>query len=271
MKAKLPLPAWLCVPLLLSADLQADTAQPWQFRASVYGYFPSLDGQTRMPVADDGSEIGIDASDYLDALEFAFMASLEAQKGQWGLLTDYIYLDFQADKSNTRELSFSGPAGNISLPASVTADADMGLTGWNWLLAATYAAVDKEDDRLQLLGGLRAINLEASIDWELAGALGALPAATRSGSSTEESTWWNTVVGARGETRLGASQWYVPYYADIGSGEADFTWQAMIGLGHRFEWGQVTAMYRHLEYDFGDDFIEELSFSGPAIAATFLW
>jgi len=272
MKSKAFSAAWVCVSLLLSAELHADTSQPWEFRASIYGYFPTLDGQTRLSTSDDDSDVDVDASDYLNALEFAFMASLEAQKGQWGLLTDYIYLDFQSDKSNTRKLSFSGPGGIISLPASVTADADLGLTGWNWLLVATYAPVDREDYRLQMLGGLRAINLKASFDWDLSGSLGSLPPATRSGSSSEESTWWNGVIGVRGETRLGESHWYLPYYADIGTGEAEFTWQAMLGLGYRFDWGQVTAAYRHLDYNFGDDdFIEDLSFSGPAIAASFFW
>ena len=33
-------------------------------------------------------------------------------------------------------------------------------------------------------------------------------------------------------------EWFVPYYADIGTGQSDFTWQAIGGIGYAFSGGR---------------------------------
>lgn len=38
-----------------------------------------------------------------------------------------------------------------------------------------------------------------------------------------------------------AGQWFVPYHFDIGVGESTLTWQAAVGLGYAFRWGDVVA------------------------------
>jgi hypothetical protein len=44
----------------------------------------------------------------------------------------------------------------------------------------------------------------------------------------------------------------VPYYLDVGTGESDFTWQAMTGLGYSWKSVDVNAAWRYLDYDVGD-------------------
>jgi hypothetical protein len=257
-----------------SAFAQGAPADPWQFRATIYAYFPSISASTVFPPpANGGTSIGLDASDYLRALEFAFMGSFEARKGQWGLLTDYIYLNFSADKSATRDFTLTGPLGQVSLPADVTGSVDLSLRGWAWLLAGTYTAIERPDHEMQVLGGLRYLKFSSDVNWRLSGNVGSVPIDGRQGSASIRPDYWDGIVGIRGRARLGADgKWFLPYYADIGTGDSDLTWQAMAGLGYSFSWGEVTAVYRHLEYDFGSSgALRDLSFSGPAIAASWRW
>ncbi|MGZ8274754.1 MAG: hypothetical protein ACXWUM_12645, partial [Burkholderiaceae bacterium] len=98
--AALALAATLAVPAATAQDL---TAGDWRFRAQIYGWFPSLDSETTFPASTGGGTTSLDVSDYLDSLRFVFMGTFEARKGKLGLLTDYIYLDFDAEKGGTRD------------------------------------------------------------------------------------------------------------------------------------------------------------------------
>ena len=74
----------------------------------------------------------------------------------------------------------------------------------------------------------------------------------------------------RGRLGIGASKWSVPYYADVGTGSSDLTWQAMTGLTYSYGWGDLMLVYRHLEYDEGPNgLLGGFSFSGPAFGAKF--
>jgi len=53
------------------------------------------------------------------------MGAFEGRRGPWGLATDVIYLDLGATKKETREFSI----GEVGLPADVSADLKLGLTG----------------------------------------------------------------------------------------------------------------------------------------------
>jgi hypothetical protein len=64
----------------------------------------------------------------------------------------------------------------------------------------------------------------------------------------------------------------LPYHFDIGAGESTLTWQAAVGLGYAFRWGDVVAAWRYLDYDLKSrSVIESVNFGGPAIAVGFRW
>lgn len=256
------------------AAAQDLTAGEWKFRAQVYGWFPTIEGSTVFPPpATGGASARVDVGDYLDALRFVFMGGLEARKGKLGGLVDFIYLDFDAEKSATRELALGGPLGNIAIPADAYADANLRLRGWSWMLAGTYAMVERPNYEMQLVGGLRYLKINTTLDWNFRGNVGPLPTFARSGSSTVKPDTWDAIVGAKGRLRFGdGGRWFVPYYADIGTGQSDLTWQAMGGIGYAFSWGEVFGAYRHLDYKFSSDSpMRDLSFSGPGIALGFRW
>jgi hypothetical protein len=82
---------------------------------------------------------------------------------------------------------------------------------------------------------------------------------------------WDAIVGVKGRYNFGdGRRWFVPYYFDVGTGQSDSTWQALIGIGYVFDWGEVFAAYRHLNYKFdAEEGLKDLSLAGPGIGASF--
>lgn len=251
---------------------QESLLSDWKFRAALYGWFPTVSGASSHPSAG-GATAELNAEDYLDHLRFAFMGTVDARKDRWGLTSDYIYLDFDADQGATRSLSLSGPLGRIALPADAYASVNLRLRGWAWSLLGSYALVDRPSYEMHLLGGTRYLKVDSTVDWRLSGNLGGLPAFATSGASTTKTDVWDAVVGAKGRYRFGEhGRWFLPYYLDVGTGQSDRTWQAMGGIGYTFTWGEVFAAYRHLDYRFDSgDRMKDLSFSGPGVGLGFRW
>jgi hypothetical protein len=81
---------------------------------------------------------------------------------------------------------------------------------------------------------------------------------------------WDAIAGFRGQILFPGSDWYLPFYADIGTGESNLTWQAMLGVGYRFDWGEVTLAYRALGYDF-DENNADMTLYGPGLGVGFRW
>lgn len=259
----------LAAALALPAAASAQLSDAWQFGAQIYGYFPSIDGRTNFPSDTGGSNVSVDASKLVEDLKFVFMGSLEAKKGRWGAFTDVVYIDLGSNKSGTRDLAIGG----IEIPATASASVNYDIKGWLWTIAGEYALVAQPDATADFVFGARMADLEQTIDWGLEGNIGGIPAANRTGSSLAERTNWDGIVGAKGRWYFaGGRRWFVPWYADIGTGESDLTWQVMGGVG--YSWGSVDAVlaYRHLEYDFGSGKpFQELSLSGPQLSVVFRW
>ena len=48
------------------------------------------------------------------------------------------------------------------------------------------------------------------------------------------------------------------------------TWQMAGGVGYAFDWGEVMLLYRHLQYDQGDDeLLQDVAFSGGMLGVNF--
>lgn len=251
------------VPLSVQAEAASD---PWQFQATIYGWFPSIEGDVSFPAGGSGS-ISVDSGQVIDSLKFALMGTLGMKKGQWGLWTDLVYSDLGASRQTT--LGFSDAPG--ALPIDVNADLSLDVKMWAWTVAGTYELAGTPQYTADLLLGTRLLDLEQTLDWTLTGT-GPLGLAV-SGSQTVSTDNWDAVVGIKGLAYLGSGQkWFVPYYLDIGTGQSDLTWQANAGIGYRYSWGALVASWRYLDYEFdSDDPMQSLTLNGPLIGATFHW
>jgi len=261
---------------LPGAAFAQSEADAWKWRGSIYLWGAGIDGTMQNPIS--GSSISASASfdDILKSLDFAFMGVLEVRKGRWGALTDLIYMDLSGSKSGARSLEFTGPGGRITIPGNASADVNLGLESTIWTLAATYTAVEKSNYEMLLVGGARYLDVKADLGWQTSGNIGPLPPVVRSGNASGKVRNWDAIIGVRGRADLGQSKWFVPYHLDIGTGDSDRTWQALVGIGYRFGWGEVGLVYRYLDYKFKSEFksgepLRELTVSGPALGAAWRW
>lgn len=257
--------ATLCLAPLWAATAVAQEADEWKFQAVAYLFLPSVSGETVFP--GPGGP-GIDPSKILDNLNLVFMGSFGAEKGRWGMFTDVVYLDIGDSESPSKSFTIGG-----SLPVDATATVRYDLEGWSWTLAGSWNAASAPAYHLNVIGGARLLDIDQAIDWQLSGNVGSIPLADRSGVRTAGVSNWDAIIGVRGRAMLGEKRrWVFPFYFDIGTGQSSLTWQAMVGAGYAFGWGDLTAAWRHLDYDMKPGkAIESISFDGPGIAATFRW
>jgi hypothetical protein len=245
----------------------AQANDDWRFNAVVYGYFPTIGGTSAFP-ASGGPSIDVDADKIINALKFAFMGEVEAHKGRWGILTDVLYMDLGGSKSQTRDLTI----GHVTLPAGITANANLDVKGTVWELAGMYRMVSDPASTLDLVAGARVINYKQTLDWEFSADLGPSEP-SRTGSSQLKLTNWDGIVGLKGRLAFGENrEWIVPYYVDVGTGESELTWQVFGGVGYAFKWGDVLAGWRYLDYRFKSGTrLEDTNFNGPMVGVAFHW
>lgn len=237
---------------------EADDA--WQFELTAYGWFSGIDGGLQYPVsAGSGGDISVDASDILENMEMIFMGGFSAQKNRWSLLADVIYMDVGNDVNRT---VVAGPAPGVPV------NADVGLDLSSWILSGGggYDLVQSDRGVLTVVGGVR--YLQVDVDARM-GLNGPLPFPGPAAEKSLEKDLLDGIVGLRGYVNLNEN-WYLPYHADIGTGDSDLTWQLFAGIGYRFGWGDIRLGYRYLKYELGDGkLLEDLALSGPLMGVGF--
>jgi hypothetical protein len=234
----------------------------WHFSATPYLWLPDVNATLNYPLGRSGS-ISVDATPggYLQYLDLAAMFTGEARKGEWSVFTDYIYLHFSADRSPVRFVT--DPTGNTAVPVSIAGSSN--LISNVWTLAGSYTAWRGESAFVDVFGGVRFLNFQSTIGWNFATPVANLPFG---GGRSQSVNQWDGVVGFKGQVRFGDGKWFMPYYADIGSGSNNWTWQALVGVGYQFGWGELSLVVRSLSYYF-DNAQLDLRMTGPALGAAF--
>ena len=255
----------VCAGLLVAAGSvqAAGQAAPgeWQYTATIYGWYAGIDGTLNYE-GDGGDDIdsggpNLDAGSVIDNLQMAFMGTLGARKDKWSGLLDVAYLNL----GNKKTASVGLPGGS-----SIDARVDLGLKGWQVGLYGGYNLYQTERATMDAVAGLRYLYVETNAKLAINGPL---PISIPDKKLSESGSVLDGVIGVRGQAHL-TRNWFVPYHADIGTGQSRLTWQAMAGIGYQAGWGDTLLVYRHLEWDEGDDsLVQNLSFSGPALALRF--
>lgn len=266
--------AVIMMVLLLSnhalAQQPADKANGWEFGASIYMWFPDLNGKTSFSPPGSDSEFEVDIEDILENLEFALMGSFDVRKGAWGVFTDLIYMDV----GNSASSSMDGSIGPGQLPTNVTAVVDFNMESWIWNLTGYYRALNMKGTTLDVVAGTRYLDVEQNVKWDITAIVdGDVPVAEQTGQVEVGVSNWDVIFGFRGRIGLGAKKaLFIPYYLDVGVGDSDLTWQGVAGLGYAFGWGEIAAVWRYLYYDMSSgSAIDEISFSGPEAGVMFRW
>jgi hypothetical protein len=245
----------------------------WHFSVTPYLWLPNvnadLDYDLPPRVSDArqsdvrrlSSEIG--PNDYLSNLQFALMLSGEARKGPWSVFTDIIYLDLGNQDSDIH--TFRGVRGE-PLP-NLSHQAETSLSATVWTLAGGYTLSHGAWGNADLLAGFRYLGLDTELKWQLASSDDRLDRTGKVSSNKDE---WDGILGVKGQILFGDTRWFMPYYLDVGAGSSSWTWQAALGAGYRFDWGDVTLAVRSLSYEFDKD-DADIRFTGPVLGATFRW
>jgi len=258
------------IGMLISGQAVAQTQmQPeaWKFDGYIYGYFPQLGGQATFPTTGSTVNVSVDANKIISNLKFAAMGWLAVQKGQWGGFTDLIYADIGGSKSATRDINIAG----ITIPAGITADANLDVKETLWTLAGSYRFVDTPQAGFDLFAGARMLDLRQNLGYQFSADVGPFVGPLRQGSSNVDFTHWDALLGAKGRFNFGErGEWYVPYYFDVGTGQDRYTWQAFAGVGYRFSWGDIVGVWRYIDYRFYKN-NDSLTMNGPAIGVGFHW
>ena len=253
----------------LAAAAQGE--ERWSFALTPYLWLPNVNGTLKYSPPPNGGapEVDTGPNNYLENLSFALMLSGEARKGRWSIVSDLIYLKFDKEKSNVRDVNFCGSRVNTSADLGTTSS----LKGLEWTIAGAYTMVQSPRYTLEGLGGLSYFHIEASSDWQLIATVSAPGGAQvfpASGSTSRSTSLVDGIVGVRGRLRWGETPWFTPYYLDLGTGSSSLTWQSVIGIGYGFKWGDAVLAYRTLYYDQKDDkLLQDFRFSGPTLGATF--
>jgi hypothetical protein len=243
--------AVLGMPLLsLAAQPDVDPDE-WSFGVEFYAWGTAVDIET-----DSGDDINVSLSDILDNLDLTAMAMTMARKSKWTILADVIYLDLEDDEKST--VNFPN---RPNLP-SVSTATDLEMQAFIGTLEGGYAVFENEATRLDVMLGARYVDVDVDIKLD-AGPFG------RKASDSKGN--WDGIIGLLGNSQL-SPKWYLTYYADVGTGDSDLTWQALASISYRFNHLDATAGYRHLEYEFdsnSDDFLESMTISGPYAGVKF--
>lgn len=268
---RVPLAALAFTAVLAAVPAQAQTMEDkWTFQAIIYGYLPDIGGSTSFPAGGTGSSINVNADQLLSSLNFAFMGTLEARKGRWGAFTDILYLNVSGDKNGSREFSLTG----LDIPAGVSSNLDYKLKGALWTIAGEYAVIADASMLLYVVGGARLFDIQQSLSYALTADVGPFKGPTRTGQASVDLSYWDAIVGVKGRYLFGdRREWFVPYYADVGTGQSQLTWQVFGGIGYQFNnWGSVLAGWRYIDYNFkSSSKVDSLDFNGPMIGVAFNW
>lgn len=220
----------------------------WQNELTIYGWLPTISMDTRW--GDYESDTSDSMSDIIDDLKMVFIGTYAARYDKWSFVADVMYVDLGDSETGTH-----------TFPGGETVEATVNMDIKSLLLSTGvgYNIVQTDSNILDVVAGIRYMDLEVDLSSDHPRHPG------RSGSKD----LLDGIIGLRGVYNFNEN-WYMPYYADIGTGDSDLTWQLFAGVGYRYDWGDVKFGYRYVGYDMEDDMIiDNLGLSGAVLGISF--
>ena len=227
----------------------------WRFEVTPYLWAPGIRGT--MNLNDSlAKSADFSSSNVLSNLKSGAMIAAEAHNGNWGIAGDVISATLQ----NSGSIPVTTQNGVARIADKITMQQTV-LTG-----AVTYTVANTKDAYVDALLGVRAIDITATLNGNLDGT-------SISRTASSKTTTVDPIIGAKGRYRIADSSWYIPAYADIGTGggTTNLTWQVMAGVGKSFG-GLIDASltYRALYYDMkSGGVLQKTTMLGPQVAVTF--
>jgi opacity protein-like surface antigen len=211
----------------------------WKQELTIYGWLPSITAET--PIPNTGQSVN--AEDIIDDLKMVLMGTYAARYNKWSIVGDVIYMDIGDSASHT-------------FPNNSVATVSMDMKTLLVNAGVGYNLIDTGNGILDLTGGIRYLDLEVDVSSSI----------HPDHSASEDFT--DVFIGLRGYRNINKN-WYIPYEADIGTGDSKLSYQLFAGVGYRYDWGDIKLGYRYLEYDMEDGaIVEDLSLSGAVLGVS---
>ncbi|MBS0559801.1 MAG: hypothetical protein JSR21_07080 [Proteobacteria bacterium] len=262
------------------SQIQAANGSGFVFNVAPYLWLPTANATLnyKLPPGLDGrvpTDVSAGPGDYLSHLNFAAMGAADVRYGAFSLLTDFVYTNFSATggASHIKSVDFLGQP---ALPISRDVQTGLGTTlkATIWTLAGGYTVLNGDWGNVDVLVGLRGAQINARTNYSLAvsitGPRGNGPSFGGTGYVGAIENVWNGIAGVRARIKIGDQGFYLPFYADVGGGGSQPTWQIAGGVGYQTGWAGVSLTYRYLAFDQGSSrTVKNLSLGGPLLMATF--
>ncbi len=214
--------------------------------APLYLWGVSMSGKvTSGPVS---APLDIRFSDAVSDLEGIFTLHYEGAKGNWGVIADYSFLNLAPSGA------LKGAVINVDMKNTIAELAGLYRFG--------------ADNPWQLLGGYRSYKLDVTIS--------GLPMFLPVSQVVIEETINDFFFGGRYIRKIG-NKWSFRGRADVGTGDSDLVWNAVLAFDYRFtRLLSGFAGWRVLDYDVdrgsgANTFKYDMNHSGPLLALAFHW
>lgn len=218
----------------------------WRYQLTPYVWMTGLSGDVR-PLANAPTvSTSRSFSNVMDDLEGAFFMAGSARKDRWVLFGDITWASLSHESMLLPGVAVEGNLRQRSLTAT-----------------AGYQVVSTSTQHLDLLAGVRAWRIEASVD---------APALGVSASTTER--WIDPLLAARLRSTW-SPKWSTLVHIDAGSFGvgSDNTWQALATANYQINDAfHLSAGFRHLAVDRDENGTRvDVSMSGPLLGATWMF
>lgn len=240
--------ALIAALVLPATALAAEHDGQWRVGAEIY-----LWGADTEITAAAGQEVDASFNDVIDNLEMAFMGSLGARKDRWSWFGDVMFVGIEA--SNTVPATIPG------VPTPVDASVRLEQDAWIVTAGGGYELSSTSDSNVDFVGGIRYFDLTTDVRVDLGGGL--------TGAVVDSSDVLDAVVGIKGQTGL-AHKWTLGYYADVGAGQSDLTYQAVVDFNYAYSKVAVGFGYRFLKWELDrKGYLDDFQISGPFVGLIF--
>ena len=239
----------LIVPPVLGQEALPEN---WEFSTSLNLWGPTIKSETAT-----GEEVEVTLSDIIKNLDMTLMGSVGASKGKWLFYTDVLHLSLEDDSNST--LLDAPPLLNLSLTNTK-------MKSWIVSPKIGYNVLHSDRFSLYLLAGARYHWVENTLKIKTKTPLG-----TESNNEVSSVEGWDGIVGVEGKVFL-KERWYLPFYADVGSGDSDLTWSFFAGVAYQFSKANMIVGYRYLRFNFDEEAsLDHLYITGPIVGFEYVF
>jgi hypothetical protein len=247
----------LCsVATLTSLAIPAAHGADWQHSLTPYIWGASMSGTAAIatPVGPLSSNVNLSFGDTLSNLDFGGMVAYKGQYDKWVVMSDLIYMDLSANK--TQDFPLVSTRSGISVEQ----------------LALELSGGYHITDAIALYAGMRVNDLDASVRVTTTTNANSVTRSARASAS-----WIDPIIGIVGEFGFPfTDRWAVNLKGDVGGFGvgSEFAWQVTAALRWRMndQW-DFSAGYRYMDVDYEDEggsgiVVYDIVSQGPGIAAT---